>query len=159
LVAQFKTHLLRTDPQSGKRSLADATVNRTLGTLKNFYGWMFRSRYVSHDPTTEVDRPKLKEPMAQNLNDNELELIYQAAVDSHLPERNLALIFVLLHGLRASEVNGLNLADYDEQRLLIREAKADKLIGIYLSSALSAQTGIQPINHAVVLQELNIVVR
>jgi integrase/recombinase XerD len=140
LVAQFKTHLLRTDVQLGKRVLADATVNRTLGTLKNFYGWMFRSRYVSHDPTTEVDRPKLKEPTAQNLNENELELIYQAAVDSHLPERNLALIFVLLHGLRASEVCGLNLADYEGQRLMIREAKADSKGAVPLT--LQAQSTI-----------------
>jgi len=124
-IAQFKHYLLRQDPETDKRVLSDATVSRTLGTLKNFYGWMFRSRYVSHDPTTEVDKPKLKEPTAQNLKDDELELVFQAAADSNLPERNLALIWVLLHGLRASEVSALNLEDYDGQRLTIREAKAD----------------------------------
>jgi len=64
-VALFKRHLM-SDP-TGNRILSDATVNRTLGTLKNFYGWLFRLQYVSRDPTTEVDRPKLKEPTAQNL--------------------------------------------------------------------------------------------
>ena len=124
-IAQFKPHLLRQDPETHKRMLSDATVSRTLGTLKNFYGWMCRCRYVSHDPTTEVDRPKLKQPTAQNLKDDELAQIFQAAVNSNLPERNLALIWVLLHGLRAGEVSALNLADYDGQRLTIREAKAD----------------------------------
>lgn len=125
LVAQFKAHLMRKDAETGKRVLSDATVARTLGTLKNFYGWMFRSRYVNHDPTLEVNRPKLKEPTAQNLKDEELELIYQAAADSSLPERNVALISVLLHGLRASEASALNMEDYEGQRLAIHEAKAD----------------------------------
>ncbi len=125
VVAQFKTHLLSIDPEKNLRVLSDATVSRTLGTLKNFYGFLFRSRYVSHDPTSEVCRPTLKEPPAQNLNDNEVELIYQGAAKSSLPERNIALISVLLHGLRASEVSALNLSDYDGQRLTIREAKAD----------------------------------
>ncbi len=124
-VAQFKQYLLRQDPETNGRVLSDATVSRTLGTLKNFYGWMFRSRYVSHDPTTEVDRPRLKEPTAQNLKEDELDLVFRAATDSSLPQRNIALISVLLHGLRASEATALNLEDYDGQRLTIREAKAD----------------------------------
>lgn len=124
-VAQFKEHLMCSDLESNKRALSDATVNRTLGTLKNFYGWLFRSQYVSRDPTTEVDRPKLKEPTAQNLTHEALLSIYQAATNSSLPERNVALISVLLHGLRASEAAALNLEDYDGQRLVIRVAKAD----------------------------------
>jgi len=59
-IAQFKHYLLRLDPDTDKRVLSDATISRTLGTLKNFYGFLFRSRYVSHDPTTEVARPNIK---------------------------------------------------------------------------------------------------
>lgn len=71
-VAQFKKYLMRNDPDSGKRVLSDATCCRTLTTLKKFYGWMFRCRYISHDPSIEVDKPKLKEPTAQNLRDDEI---------------------------------------------------------------------------------------
>lgn len=133
-VAQFKEYLMRSEAESGKRMLSDATVYRTLGTLKNFYGWMFRSRYVNHDPTTEIDKPKLKEPTAQNLTDEALVSVYQAVTNSNLPERNQALISVLLHGLRASEVAALNLEDYDGQRLIIREAKADSKGTVPLTS-------------------------
>lgn len=132
-VALFKRHLMQKDPETGNRVLSDATVNRTLGTLKNFYGWLFRSQYVSRDPTTEVDRPKLKEPTAQNLKGDELELIYQVAADSNLPERNIALISVLLHGLRAGEASALSFEDYDGQRLTIRQAKADSIGTVPLS--------------------------
>lgn len=133
-VAQFKEYLMRSDPESGKQVLKDATVYRTLGTLKNFYGWMFRSRYVNHDPTTEVDKPKLKEPTAQNLTDETLVLIHQVVINSSLPERNAALVSVLLHGLRASEAAALNLEDYDGQRLVIRVAKADSKGAVPLTS-------------------------
>lgn len=139
IVAQFKTHLLRTDPEDGLRVLADATVSRSLGTLKNFYGWMFRSRYVSHDPTSFVSRPKLYEPTAQNLKSNEVEIILQAATKSSLPERNIALISVLLHGLRASEASAQSRSDYDGQRLTIREAKADSKGTIPLSPSALVQ--------------------
>jgi len=124
-IAQFKAYLMRQEKDVEQRVLSDATVRRILGTLKNFYGWLVRSRYVSIDPTTEVALPKLAEPEAQNLKDTEVEQIVQAASVSSLPERNLALIFVLLHGLRAEEVSALNLEDYDGRRLRIREAKAD----------------------------------
>ncbi|MBM0745521.1 tyrosine-type recombinase/integrase (plasmid) [Phormidium sp. CLA17] len=124
-IAQFKAYLMRQDLETGRRSLSDATVRRILGTLKNFYGWMVRSRYVSINPTTEVDLPKLTEPEAQNLKEGEVERIVQAALASSLPERNIALISVLLHGLRAEEVSMLNLKDYDGRRLRIREAKED----------------------------------
>jgi integrase/recombinase XerD len=124
-VAQFKTHLLRIDPNTNRRVLADSSVCRILGTLKNFYGWLLKSQYVSVDPTIGIELPKLKEPEAQNLDDLTVEQILQAASDGSIPERNLAIVSVLLHGLRASEVVNLNLEDYDGQRLNIREAKAD----------------------------------
>ena len=124
-VAQFKAHLLRQELESGQRVLSDASVRRVLGTLKNFYSWMVRSRYLNLDPTIEVELPKLTEPEAQNLKDTEVAQIYAAVAASSLPQRNVALISVLLHGLRAEEVSALNLEDYEDRRLHIREAKAD----------------------------------
>ncbi|MBD3884103.1 tyrosine-type recombinase/integrase [Phormidium tenue FACHB-886] len=125
-VAQFKAYLLRSDVKTNQRVLSDATVRRILGTLKNFYGWMVRAHHISINPTTGVDLPKLKEPDAKNLKDAEVEQIYQAALSSSLPERNVALISVLLHGLRVEEVSALNLEDYDGDRLHIRTAQAEQ---------------------------------
>jgi len=101
---------MQSDPETGNRILSDATVNRTLGT-QNFYGWLFAPN-MSADPTTEVDRPKLKErqPKISNLRSCDL-----SVADSNLPKRNIALLSVLLHGLRASEASALNWS-YDGQR-------------------------------------------
>jgi integrase/recombinase XerD len=125
LVAQYKAHLLRIDPKSQKRALADASVLRILQTLKNFLGWMARSGYIDRDPTTEVSLPKLAEPEANHLTDEQVEAIFKAAIASSLPERNMALLSVLRHGLRAQEVSDLNVGDFDGQRVQIRQAKAD----------------------------------
>jgi integrase/recombinase XerD len=134
-VAQFKAHLMRTDGETNQRVLSDATVRRVLGTVKNFFGWMMRSRYLPFDPTTEVELPKLSEPEAQNLNETEVEQIYGAIRQSSMPERNLALISILLHGLRANEVSALNCEDFDGRRLRIRQAKADSKGFVPLTAA------------------------
>ncbi|BAU15872.1 integrase domain protein SAM domain protein (plasmid) [Leptolyngbya sp. NIES-3755] len=135
-IAQFKAHLMRTDLETKQRVLSDATVRRVLGTIKNFFGWMARSRYIPFDPTAEVELPKLTEPEAQNLNETEVEQIYQAIGQSSMPERNLALISVLLHGLRANEVSALNREDFDGRRLRIRQAKADSKGFVPLTEAV-----------------------
>jgi integrase/recombinase XerD len=101
-VAQFKAHLLRSDSDTNRRALADSSVCRILGTLKNFYGWLLKSQYVIADPTIGIELPKLVEPEAQNLDDITVEQIIQAASNSSIPERNITIVSVLLHGLRAS---------------------------------------------------------
>jgi integrase/recombinase XerD len=140
-VAQFKAYLLRTDAQ-GKRALADASAKRILQTLKNFLGWLARSGYIERDPSTEVSLPKLIEPEANNLTDDQVTAIFNAAINSSLPERNMALLAVLSHGLRAQEAANLNLVDFDGQRLKIRQAKADSkgVVPIDLDAQMWLQT-------------------
>jgi integrase/recombinase XerD len=132
-IIQFKTHLLRLDPDTHKRVLSDASVRRILGTLRNLYHWLQRLCYVSHNPTTAIELPKLPEPPMRHLTDTQVQQIFEAAIASQLPERNLALLWVLHHNLRASEVCALNRSDYDGQRLNIRQAKADSVGVVPLS--------------------------
>jgi integrase/recombinase XerD len=124
-IVQFKAHLQRKDFQSGQPAISDATVRRVLGTLKNFYRWMVRSHYISIDPTLDIELPKLPQSEAQILRDDEVAQIYRAVATSSLPERNIALISVLLHGLRAEEVSALNVEDYDGQRVRILPTSLD----------------------------------
>jgi integrase/recombinase XerD len=141
MVAQYKTHLLRVDPKTQKRALADASVLRILQTLKNFLGWIARSGYIERDPTTEVSLPKLAESEANHLTEAQVEAIFNAAINTSLPERNMALLSVLRHGLRAQEASGLNLGDFDGERVHIRQAKADSKGTVPLD--LDAQMWVQ----------------
>lgn len=124
-VAQFKAYLLRIDPVTGKRSLSDASAKRILQTLKNFLGWMTQSGYLDRNPSHAVHLPKLQEPEANHLSNDQVQAILNAALESSLPERNLAVLSVLRHGLRAQEVCNLTIEDFDGQRVKIRKAKAD----------------------------------
>lgn len=115
-VADFKDYLKH---QGGR----DATICRKLSSLKSFFGWLSANRYVDHNPTLTVELPELQEPEAQDLSEQEVELVFEIAAQGNYPERDIALIHVLLHGLRASEVSGLDIADYTERGLKIRKAK------------------------------------
>jgi integrase/recombinase XerD len=117
-MVQFKSHLMTI-------ALAPATVRRIFSTLNSFYTWLMRCGYVNHNPTDAIELPKIPEPEADYLTDQQVQQIFQAAIETPLAERNLALLWVLSHNLRASEVCALDMADYDGQRLHIRQAKAD----------------------------------
>ena len=125
LMAQFKTHLMRIDPKTESRVLADSSVQRILHSLKSFYSWMQNTGYITSNPMKAIVAPKIKQPQPDHLTDEQVNAIFTAALDLHPAERNLALLSVLRHGLRAGEVCGLNLGDYDGERVTIREAKAD----------------------------------
>lgn len=125
LMAQFKTHLMRVDPKTESRVLADSSVQRIVHSLKSFYSWMQNTGYITSNPMKTIVAPKIKQPQADHLTDEQVTAIFTAAMDLHPAERNLALLSVLRHGLRAGEVCGLNLGDYDGERVTIRKAKAD----------------------------------
>ncbi|MBD2189931.1 tyrosine-type recombinase/integrase [Pseudanabaena mucicola] len=106
-VTQFKTFLLK------ERALALSSVNLVLRTLKSFYRWMLLSEYVVADPTIGIQQERLTDPVAKDLEDEEVLRIYEA----------ISLGKVMLHGLSAEEVCRLNVEDYVNGELVIKEAK------------------------------------
>lgn len=118
-VAQFKTFLLK------ERKLALSSVNRVLQTLKSFYRWLLISEYVKFDPTIGIQLERLPESVAKDLDDEEVEQIYEAIALSKFPIRDIALFTVLLHGLRGEELCNLNVEHYCNGELVIPVAKWD----------------------------------
>jgi site-specific recombinase XerD len=118
-VTQFKTFLLK------ERELALSSVNRVLRTLKSFYRWMLLSEYVVADPTIGIQQERLPDPVAEDLEDEEVLRIYEAISLGKGVLRDRALFSVLLHGLRAEEVCRLNVEDYVNGELVIKDAKWD----------------------------------
>ena len=105
------------------------SVNRALWAKKSFFGWLLEAYpdSLSINPTSSVALNELPSPPAFDLLDCEVEALVTAI--AQLPEarqkRDAALVAVLLHGLRATEVAALNLGDYDGIRLTIRKGKDD----------------------------------
>ena len=81
-VTQFKTFLLK------ERELALSSVNRVQRTLKSFYRWMLLSEYVVADPTIGIQQERLPDPVAKDLEDEEVLLIYSKYL-SNPPQNNL----------------------------------------------------------------------
>ncbi|MBW4505550.1 MAG: site-specific integrase [Scytonematopsis contorta HA4267-MV1] len=132
MVKKYQDFLLRSDLGTKKRVLSDASVRRILGTLHKFYDWMLHSDYIKTDPTIAVKLPSIKKPEAKNLSDEAVEQIFSAITQTSLPERNLALVAILSHGLKPGEPSNLNVGDYDGQTLHIRFAKHDNKVFVPL---------------------------
>jgi integrase/recombinase XerD len=136
--------------------LSSVTIARILGTLRQFFDWMFRSGYISKDPTIAVQIPSWPEPKTRNLSDEIFNQIVDVVASLSFPERNLALIAVLSHGLRPGEPTYLDIKDYDGHRLHIRQAKhnstgyvplddwAKKLLDEYLNWRQLSGSVLQP---------------
>lgn len=124
---RYKQELQSRQSQRGK-SRSPETIRRTLAALQSFFRWLTLHDYIAKDPTLLVERPKGVPPVSKELRPEEIhELRLEARGNLKLQARDLAMLSALEHGLRASEVVGLNVEDYDGERLHVRVAKADSV--------------------------------
>ena len=122
-IDRYKLHLKRQVGRSGE-ALAPATINQALATLKSFFKWLTVKDYIARNPTLTVELVKeLPKPPA-DLPQKQVNLLFDALKFRGESEvRDLALLQVLAHGLRACEVCRLNIGDYKERKLNVRDAK------------------------------------
>ncbi len=123
VITDFRKHIMLHKFGAKQKVLSDASVRRILGTLRNFFNWMYKSGYVTQDSTNILELPLLPESEAKNLSDDDFKNIYDAIMSSNYPERNMALIAVLRHPLRPGQLSNLHIKDYDGRRLNVRESK------------------------------------
>ncbi|NEZ54120.1 tyrosine-type recombinase/integrase [Adonisia turfae] len=122
-IDRYKQHL-KAQPSKRGGTLAPTTINQALATLKSFFKWLTVKDYITRNPTLTIEF--LKEPAKppRDLAENQVNQLFGALAyrgDSEVRDR--AILQVLSHGLRAREVCGLDISDYDGRRLRVREAK------------------------------------
>ena len=126
-VERYKQELQSKLSKRGKPRSPE-TIRRTLATLQSFFNWMTVHDYIVKDPTLLIELPKSLPAVSKEFQIEEVrELRIEARGNAKLQARDLAMLSVLEHGLRASEAVGLNIEDYDGERLHIRVAKADSI--------------------------------
>ncbi len=134
-VDRFKTFLKEgrsqdttTDNPGARKPLKAASSKRALAALQSFFKWLSSWDYISKNPTLVIEKPKLEPLFSKELKASEVRALQEALENRGETEaRDTALLAVLEHGLRASELAALNIEDYDGVRLLIRRAKADSV--------------------------------
>ncbi|MDQ2806568.1 MAG: site-specific integrase, partial [Chloroflexota bacterium] len=97
-----------------ERSYATSTVARKIAAVKSFFHWLTAQRLVGHDPTAELDSPRVAKylPQAISVGNIETLLLQPTLADSPEALRDRAMLEMLYAtGMRVSELVALDLAD------------------------------------------------
>ena len=111
-----------------RRGAARTTVARQVSSAKNFCAWAAREGILPADPATRLQAPKAHRVLPAVLSPEQAVAAVQPAGDAPLELRD-RLILELLYatGIRVGELCGLELADIDLERRVLRVVgKGDK---------------------------------
>ena len=104
-----REHLLAYLAASVETRVRPRTSARRLSTLRQFFQWAVRDLRLDHDPTTQIESPRLGRPLPKSLTEQEVDALLRAPdVDTAEGLRDRAMLEVLYAtGLRVSELVGL----------------------------------------------------
>lgn len=107
--------------------LSPATIQRRGGAVRVFFRWASSEGLIAGDPAANLKLPKAPRRLPRTLTQTDARVlmaaVLDAAADDQTPAgvRNLAILEVLYGaGLRVSELCGIDIADLDPQRGLVR---------------------------------------
>lgn len=92
---------------------AAATVHRCLVSLRAFFQYLIRNKWLDYDPTTDFESPKIEKKKPTTLTVDEIEVML-AKPDEHTPMgiRDKAMLELLYAtGIKVSELVSLNVTD------------------------------------------------
>lgn len=98
------------------------TQSRYISTLRGFYSFLFREKYIHLNPCDKIENPKIKKSLPKYLTENEVERLFLFAKESK-DLRFIAMLEILYAtGLRVSELVSLKLGSIieDGQFLLVK---------------------------------------
>lgn len=106
---------------------APATLQRRSGTARVFFRWATQQAYLDHNPAASLKSPRVPRRIPETLTRADMDQVMQAAIaaaaeeDVPIARRDVAILEVLYaSGIRVAELCGLDLADADRDRGLIR---------------------------------------
>ncbi len=154
------------------KRLKPASVNRKLAALKTYFGWARDAGLVAHNPTDGIKSVGQTETKQRWLSRGQTFALTRAATEAIqlaetkglrpstiLAKRNAAILAVLLHGLRVSEVCDLELIDVTLKPrggfVVVRSGKGGRYREVPLNkdarAALRTWLEVRPENSSTVL--------
>ncbi|MGZ6298452.1 MAG: tyrosine recombinase XerC [Parachlamydiaceae bacterium] len=116
------------------------TVARRLCALRSFFSFACAHKFVTKNPSEEIEMPKIEKKLPQTLTFPQvLALFDQPDLSSYLGLRDRAILELFYSsGLRISELAALNRQDFDPESSLIKlkgKGKKERLIPITQTAA------------------------
>ncbi len=128
-ISHYKAYLMEEARTDKDKPLSKNSINSAIATLRSFFNWLtqFYPDLMAINPAAGVKFEKIPLPPAQSLTERQVQQIW--AVLEYLgetKERDLVLLHILSHGLRAGEIVSLNLAAFDGKLLFLADTKTDE---------------------------------
>ena len=120
-----------------------ATINRKLAAVKSFCKWLEAEDLLEASLIESISGPRRRYPMPDVPNEAELFKLLEGELATASPERDRVILELLYgSGLRASELTGINLEDFQDEDVIIVRGKGRKerfvIITEFAQAALKA---------------------
>ena len=98
------------------------TIARKVASIRTFYKFLFREKYVDSNPAVSLSAPKRPKPLPKFLTPEEVEIILNnVKIDTPSGFRNRVILELLwATGMRVSELSNLNFGDINLEENEIR---------------------------------------
>ena len=122
LCSAKQENLLDYFAQRIQQGVSPRTTARLLSSLRRFYRYLLREGRVEHDPTAQIDAPKLGRPLPKSLTEEDVDALLDAPdIGTPLGLRDRSMLELLYaSGLRVSELVGLKLSEVSMAQGVVR---------------------------------------
>lgn len=99
-----------------------STIARKVAAVKSFFNYLSSREQISHNPTADIESPKVKKRLPQTLSFDEVERLIEMPTRKKNPKhlRDTALLTLLYStGMRVTEVVSLEIGDVNLTRSLL----------------------------------------
>lgn len=113
-----------------------STVSRNLASIRSFYQFLIRVKKVKHDPTEDIQSPKIEKRVPSVLTAQEVELLLDQPKDVDLKgTRDKAMLeFAYATGMRVTEIISLDIDDVNLEESFVVCRNGSKQRNIPLGS-------------------------
>ncbi len=117
-----------------------STIVRRLSSLRTFFRYALAEKFITHNPTEEIESPKIDRRVPVSLSYQQVQkLLEQPNTVNYLGFRDRTIMELLYSsGLRISELVAMNRVDFDADNLQIRirgKGKKERVIPITQNAA------------------------
>ena len=130
------------------------TIGRRLSSLRTFFKYAFSQKWITFNPTEELETPKIEKRIPFSLSYDQIQKLFdQPDTNTYLGFRDRSIMELFYSsGLRVSELVSLNRHDMDTKNLLIKikgKGKKERIVPITKNAAEWINTYLQhPERHA-----------